>query len=817
MCETLGAIFSSSEFLDIACFRLPLALANDIIDMILSNFSPLENEHTWHGSCLALAELSRRGLILPKRLSGLVSVLVKSFQFEEQRGFLSVGSAVRDAACYIAWSLPRSFSQEVLARYVEDIAANLILVILFDREVNCRRAASAAFQENVGRHGNFPYGIDILTLADYHAVGRRSDCYLKLAPSIAEYREYEKAIIDHLAKVRVSHWDENIRTLSAESLSILCSLNPTYISDSVLKKSIAGMTRPELNVRHGSISTTSSIILSLFNLNFDVQISSEMRSSLETLVPTLDKNNYLKGLGGDTLKPAVCLFIAKLCQTKFYRAEEDRVKQANLLFLLSCVSAKKDEIQEASCFAMYHFLQYYCPSDNTLFDHVLAKIQEGLKSSIGIERAGFALLAGNLPSNFYTKQMHLQVGQVLTDLIKNTLKDPMFAKARVNSLISLEVLYKSLCCGKLAECQSFIALFFEAINQGLNDYSVNERGDIGAKTREQAMQSFASCMIETSMNDKQSLLPSERINNCFCAVMTQIASRIDSVRVEALKCVAQLHRYKLLRHFKEGSSFEDLIAAFVRENEEEGENLVSIKMLRFVYPMLNIDTYTYYILIGLTSCLGGLTESFSNETLLAFNSYVAMISANMPKCESFLDAYLKVAENNQGNDRIVLSFLESTALLLQAGVFDAIHADQSNFGDRLIAILKNEMKKCWQYKKLTIIVNVFSAMLLSQIYSVHEICLRNLMVFLGHKFPRLRKHTADQLFENLLITPTLMEHLPDENQEKIQSLLTDFDWTMSDIQSSRETRNEINEMFGLPPPKPIIGSKRGIENGGVNE
>jgi len=36
----------------------------------------------------------------------------------------------------------------------------------------CRRAASAAFQENVGRqgHDNFPNGIDILTAADYYTL-----------------------------------------------------------------------------------------------------------------------------------------------------------------------------------------------------------------------------------------------------------------------------------------------------------------------------------------------------------------------------------------------------------------------------------------------------------------------------------------------------------------------------------------------------------------------------------------------------------------------------------------------------------------------
>lgn len=51
-------------------------------------------------------------------------------------------------SCLICWMLPTSGHQ-----------------------VHCRRAAAAAFQEAVGRLGNFPHGMDILHVADYFTVG----------------------------------------------------------------------------------------------------------------------------------------------------------------------------------------------------------------------------------------------------------------------------------------------------------------------------------------------------------------------------------------------------------------------------------------------------------------------------------------------------------------------------------------------------------------------------------------------------------------------------------------------------------------------
>lgn len=94
-----------------------------------------------------------------------------------------------------------------------------------------RRAASAAFQENVGRQGSFPHGIEILTTCDFFAVGNRTSSYLELRyvvlqctvillctvdckslyPSIfskfvAGFPEYTETLINHLIEHKINHW-----------------------------------------------------------------------------------------------------------------------------------------------------------------------------------------------------------------------------------------------------------------------------------------------------------------------------------------------------------------------------------------------------------------------------------------------------------------------------------------------------------------------------------------------------------------------------------------------------------------------------------
>jgi hypothetical protein len=131
--------------------------------------------------------------------------------------------------------------------------------------VNCRRAASAAFQENVGRQGSFPFGIDIIKLADYFTLSSRKNAYVTISVELAKvtgkvFRSrarthtythstaqsspvvnfvgqdgiYFRPMVDHLLRVKVSHWDRTLRKLAAKALRGLVPIDPLYFAQTVL-------------------------------------------------------------------------------------------------------------------------------------------------------------------------------------------------------------------------------------------------------------------------------------------------------------------------------------------------------------------------------------------------------------------------------------------------------------------------------------------------------------------------------------------------------------------------------------------------------
>jgi len=157
--------------------------------------------------------------------------------------------------------------------------------------VNCRRAASAAFQENVGRQGTFPHGIDILTTADYFAVGSRMNVYLSVSVYIAQYSEYTRPLIDHLVECKLGHWDSSLRELAARALHNLTERDPPYMREKVLPSLLPLVTTPDPSLRHGALHAAAEVTHALYkqaqssNTTLDKYLGTDVTSALAEVVP----------------------------------------------------------------------------------------------------------------------------------------------------------------------------------------------------------------------------------------------------------------------------------------------------------------------------------------------------------------------------------------------------------------------------------------------------------------------------------------------------------------------------------------------------
>lgn len=128
--------WSAAKGLGRITIRLPKELGDEVVGSVIEIINPMEQNEGWHGACLAIAELAKRGLLLPYRLEAMVPLLLQAFTYDEMKGYMSVGQHIRDAACYMSWAFARAYEPTVLEPFVQRIAAGLIVTMVFDREVN---------------------------------------------------------------------------------------------------------------------------------------------------------------------------------------------------------------------------------------------------------------------------------------------------------------------------------------------------------------------------------------------------------------------------------------------------------------------------------------------------------------------------------------------------------------------------------------------------------------------------------------------------------------------------------------------------------
>uniref|UniRef100_A0A671T5A9 Tubulin-specific chaperone D n=1 Tax=Sinocyclocheilus anshuiensis TaxID=1608454 RepID=A0A671T5A9_9TELE len=747
--------WSSAKGIGRVTGRLPKQLADDVVESVLECFSFQETDNAWHGGCLALAELGRRGLLLPSRLSDVVPLIIKALTYDEKRGACSLGSNVRDAACYVCWAFARAYEPNELKPYVNQIASALVIATVFDRNITCRKAASVNI---LSPQGTFPHGIDILTAADYFTVGNLNNCYLTISVYIAGFEEYTKPLIDHLVAMKVNHWDGVIRELATKGLHNLTIQAPEYMANTVLPQLLPMATGMDLHRRHGAILACAEITHALYELATQNNswvtdfLSSDTIEGLKNIHQKVCRISLL-GFGGELMRPAVCCLIEKLSLSKMPFKDDpvitgwqwlidDSLKNLHLFS-----SGARRGIQDAALSALAALcLQYYQVepgvADVEMQDQLVSQYLLALESPEVLMRCGCTLALGSLPP-FMIRGKLQKILPGLQATCKVVQKAASLTEARRDAATAMSQVCVAV--GVCAQgspdrvlCEGNIRPVYEALLGCMNDYSTDSRGDVGAWVRAAAMSSLMDVTLLVVASAPE-LLSSDLVQRMMCCLAQQAAEKIDRYRAHA--------------------------------------GTVFLRLLHSTDPAVR----------------------YSSQSLF---EYLKGIQQDATVLQQFGDTLLRIFRDNLRNDRVSVPLLKMVDQILANGCFDRFASEESHpFCVELLAICKEEIRKSKDVQKLLSCIAVFCGMVQFK-GDVREKVLVQLLMLLCHPFPVIRKMTASQVYEMLLTYDDVIDD--DQVLADVMASLSDTNWE-SDIATVRTHRNQLCDWLGVP--RPILVTK----------
>ncbi|KAI8799511.1 tubulin folding cofactor D C terminal-domain-containing protein [Cladochytrium replicatum] len=769
--------------------RLPWDLAQQVVQSVLDTFAEnvfqipgteseeegpkLDlsgvNDAAWHGGCLAIAELARRGCLLPDRLSEVLMWIRRAIQFDVRRGAHSVGAHVRDAACYVCWAFARAYSPEIMAPHVAGLARSLVVVTCCDREVNIRRAASAAFQENVGRQGLFPRGVDIITTADYFAVGNRRNSFLEVATQIARFDEYRPHIIQHLSQFSVLHWDRAVRELAAQTLHKLTYVDAPYIQEHVLQPLLKRHADTALIARHGALLAISEVILPWARLKQGLSSDGEatllpqstnvwwaedeltnIMKPVSAIIPFYP-SEYLDSYGSDLIRTALCGLIESLSKvgwpldvpldTTWWESKTSKTSKssdtrpqlsASCWSLVETSLGRREEpVQEAAASAVRWLSRWDQVSSDTaervVRDYLKNLDPKGSGSGNNGKflRRGFALALGELDPNTFLMPHIGDVARGLTMATKvlpeKQLND---AESRRNAVLALGSALVSMPDPfQNAVPRELFELILEALFEGLRDYSTDSRGDVGSWVREASIRTLAR-LVKALAKDAVGYITPQLMTRLVGELLQQSAEKIDRVRETAGTILLELlwldNGALATTMVANHSQFWDI---FPRDSTINWLNPSDVFPL--VVKCLGLPEYKRQVLTGLVVSIGGLTESLvrsSSSSLVEFLSTLPdgpvpdnTSASDLPDIShgdqntigDFFAVVLELLRKFKKQDRVSGPLLEMLDVLFGAGVVSRVK-DPPGFIEVLYDTVRKEVSGSRDVRKLLSGINVFA-------------------------------------------------------------------------------------------------------------
>ncbi|CAA7261518.1 unnamed protein product [Cyclocybe aegerita] len=369
------------------------------------------------------------------------------------------------------------------------------------------------------------------------------------------------------------------------------------------------------------------------------------------------------------------------------------------------------------------------------------------------------------------------------------------AMPRILALVSPRL---TLCVSK----DVFSALF-DALLGGLDDYTIDERGDVGSWVRIACIQGLTAISelmfrMAGSIPDFADYFPGDKYTAAVAGLLKQGVERLDNVRQEAGICLMRLlnnapprvdgaDRWRL-----PGLSL--LIELFQNPTEEAvGWNEGSWLFPRAM-RLLEVPEYRKHVLVGVVLSIGSKTDSTQRPVAHSFVKFAQglPLSQTPPAGYCLLELVTDLinhAKSNMIANAVVVPVFQTFTLLLEADALRQL-PNEANGMQSLKTLLHMTTQNIGKIKSvqrihesMKIVVNLLS---FEHIRSDKAALLNR---FLTHAFPRVRSDTAEYLYVFLQSADLGFE------TEAIEDVLLETEWSTGEAGAVQQAANEVIQMF----------------------
>ncbi|SPO20926.1 related to Tubulin-folding cofactor D [Ustilago trichophora] len=828
--------YSAAKGLARLCDRLPTSFLNQVVEAIISLFHinipdlfsgemdlSSVSEHTWQGACMALAELSRRGMLFAEMLSEALPWILKALLFDVRRGAHSVGANVRDAACYVVWALARSNDIESIRPHAMELAQRLVAVATLDRDVSIRRAASAAFQESVGRLSLFSHGIDVIRMTDFYSVSVRRSAFLECAVNVSRFAEYQGYLVDHLLDVVTIHWDPAMRKLGAQSIALIAMNDPIVLMPDISSRLSARIGTSDTAVLHGTLLSLAEVCRLSRSLSGDhAVVGEEVRLKAFGLLSSVRPSAF-RSLGAASILQAACQLIGAGFSDSTTSSKDETQTWEKVLNI--ALARQEEAVHVAAAEAVAHL------------SHVVdlsAKIRSTLDnwSTLTLpQQQSNALLLGNIDFNSHPQLFEPVIDHLiaLTRPPTKLTPNPFYSaniEVRRNAMDSLTRSHPHILHLHPGTSHLLLPKIVQSLLVGLGDYTTDQRGDVGSWVRLSCITGLREILILLSRQEEL-VLEKSLFQTVIGALWKQAAERIDHVRhMAGCSVVAVYHAYSSLNEgMTKPMGYDVVKSAFgsgclrpfgeTQHNDEkegaDGDLSQTFKNPSKAYPrlcqLLTIPPYRMSILEGLLLSMGSKSDLGERIIGPSLSTLTTADDGSGYTLPNLLGSIFDLAKRHFGENRIFIPSIVAVSLLLENG-----SQYQQDAEDVLVRLVKMAMANVDKIKSVprllasatlcaNLVLAISSGTAKEGKVKLLEMLSRGVGTFLKHPFPAVRTRMAEQLYA-VLSSGVSFEDEEDEDGgqgeklelwEEVEMALLDTKWgaAVADADLNEETVQSI--------------------------